>query len=101
MWSIVKLSAEHLPQRVEILAQRSNLTPQRAKNSLINCLRYRSRFKRKADLLRTFPLFVPETSKLESVVVCSEKKEFLPVKSLLLHAEACTEKYYLDEGGFD
>ena len=87
MWSIVKLSAEYLPQRAEILAQRSYLTPQRAKNSLINRMRYRSRFRRKADLLRIFPLFSPETSKLESVVVCSEKKNFLPVTSLLLHAQ--------------
>ena len=62
----------------EILAERSNLTPQRAKNSLINRMRYRSPFRRKAYLLRTFPLVSPETSKLEWAVVCSEKKNFCP-----------------------
>ena len=87
MWPIVILSAEYLPQRAKILAQRSNLTPQRARNSLINCMRYRSRFRRKADLLRTFPLV---SARDQQARVCSFlllKEEFLPVTSLLMHAQ--------------
>ena len=50
----------YLPQqqRTETLTQRrSNLKPQRAKNTLINCMWYRSRLFT-ARLLRHFPTFL-------------------------------------------
>ena len=83
-WSNCQLN--YLPQRVESLTQRSNVTTQRAKNTLISCTWYRSRFRHKAGLLRTFPLFVRETSKLKSAVY-SEQNIFFPGTSLLLNAQ--------------
>ena len=59
-WSNYQL--KYLPQRAllaEILTQRLNLTPGRAKNTLINCMWYRSHFRSKAGCVRTFPLFPP------------------------------------------
>ena len=63
--------------------------------SFINCMRYRSRFKRKPGLL-TSPLFYTETSKLKSAVYSQQKNFWLHI----IFAE-CTEKNYLHEGGFD
>ena len=54
--------------------------------SLINCMRYRSRFKRKPGLL-TSPLFYTETSKLKSAVYSQQKNFYLHI----ICAE-CTEK---------
>ena len=59
--------------------------------SFINCMRYRSRFKRKPGLL-TSPLFYTETSKLKSAVYSQQKNFCLHI----IFAE-CTEKNYLHE----
>ena len=84
-WSNYQLN--YLPQQGEILTQRSNLTTQRAKKTLISCIWYRSRFRHKAGLLRTFPPFFPETRKLESAVY-SEQNIF----SWHITSAECTEK---------
>ena len=84
-WSNYQLN--YLPQRGEILTQRSNLTTQRAKNTLISCICYRSRFRHKAGLLRTFPPFFPETRKLESAVYSEQNIFFLAYHFCWTHRE--------------
>ena len=69
--------SNYLTQRAEIFTLRSNLTPQRAKNT-VNDLRiwYQSPFRHiKASWLHTFLSFLLETSKLQSAVY-SEWKQF-------------------------
>ena len=84
-WSNYQLN--YLPQRGEILTQRSNLTTQRAKNTLISCICYRSRFRHKAGLLRTFPPFFPETRKLVSAVYSEQNIFFLAYHFCWTHRE--------------
>ena len=47
--------SNNLPQRTEILSQRSNLTPQRAENTANDL----TRFRHKAGLIHTFGSFLP------------------------------------------
>ena len=61
--------SNYLTQRARILSPRSNVTPQRAKetvNDLLWCLRYRKRAK--AGWLHGFLSCFPENSKLQSAV---------------------------------
>ena len=77
------------------MAQRSNLTVQWARNTLINCMWYRSRL-RKASLLRIVPTFLPDQQARVGSLLRTEA--FLPGTSLLLNAQRTN---YLHEGGFD
>ena len=82
-WSNYQLN--YLPQWAEILTQRSNLTPPRASEKYFDLhVVYLSC---KAGLLRTFPLFSSETSKLESRCSLLRIEVFLPGFSLLLNAQ--------------
>jgi len=62
--------SNHLPQRAEILAQRSNLTPQRAENTANDL----TRFRHKAGLIHTFRSFLRRPAN------CSQ--QFTPNKSI-------------------
>ena len=83
LWSNYQLN--HLPQVTESLTQLSNLTPQRATNLIF--MWCRSRFRRKAGLLRTFLLFSPTTSKLESAVYSEQKNFCLALHFCSMHKE--------------
>ena len=77
-------------QPAQILKQRSNSTTQQAKNTLINCMWYWSRFRCKAGLLRNFPLFSPETRGLESAVYFWQKNFCLAHHFCWMHGEKTT-----------
>ena len=83
---ITSCRIRYLPQqqRTETLTQRSNLKPQQAKNTLINCMWYRSRLC-KAGLCGNFPTFLPDQQ--ARVASWLRTEEFLPGTSPLLYAQ--------------
>ena len=83
--------SNYLTQRDEILSPRSNLTPQRAKNT-VNDLRsvvsvLPKSLWHKSSWLNSFLSFFPETSKLQSVVYSEWKYLWLTLHSCWIHWE--------------
>ena len=86
--------SNYLTQRAEILTRRSNLTPQRAKNTMNDfglwCLWYLSRFRHKASWLHSFLSFFRD----QQVAVGSllRMEVILPNTSMLLNTLSETKK---------